>query len=113
MRGQTGSTCGVRTGIHTGRPTLAEKGYIGLAVHTVARVCTAAHGGQIVVSSAARDAGSSLPDGIALKSLGAWRLHGLREAVELLQVCAEDLLDDFPPPRPVALAAPVQVSKPT
>jgi class 3 adenylate cyclase len=97
----------VRIGIHTGRPTLAETGYIGLAVHTVARVCTAAHGGQIVISSAARDAlGSSLPDGIALKSLGSWRLSGLRESVELLQIRADDLLDDFPPPRPVALAVP-------
>ncbi|HEV8547125.1 MAG TPA: adenylate/guanylate cyclase domain-containing protein [Candidatus Limnocylindrales bacterium] len=95
----------VRIGIHTGRPTLAETGYIGLAVHTVARVCTSAHGGQIVVSSAARDAlGRSLPDGIALKSLGTWRLNGLRRSVELLQVRADDLLDDFPPPRPVALA---------
>jgi class 3 adenylate cyclase len=97
----------VRIGIHTGRPTLTGTGYIGLAVHTVARVCTSAHGGQIVISSATRDAlGSSLPDGIALKSLGTWRLHGLRESVELLQVRADDLLDDFPPPRPVALAVP-------
>jgi len=96
----------VRIGIHTGRPTLAETGYIGLAVHTVARICTAAHGGQIVISSAARDAlGSSLPDGMALKSLGKWRLDGQRESVELLQVRADDLPDDFPPPRPVAMAA--------
>jgi class 3 adenylate cyclase len=95
----------VRIGIHTGRPTLSPTGYIGLAVHTVARVCTSAHGGQIVISSAARDAlGGSLPDGMALKSLGTWRLNGLREAVELLQVRADNLVDDFPPPRPVALA---------
>jgi class 3 adenylate cyclase len=95
----------VRIGIHTGRPTLAETGYIGLAVHTVARVCTSAHGGQIVISSATRDAlGKSLPDGVALNSLGTWRLSGLRESVELLQVSADDLPDDFPPPRPVALA---------
>jgi len=58
----------------------------------------------VVISSAARDAlGTSLPDGIALKSLGAWRLNGLRGSVELLQVRADELLDDFPPPRPVAL----------
>ena len=99
----------VRVGIHTGRPTLAPTGYIGLAVHTVARVCTSAHGGQIVISSAARDAlGSQLADGITLKSLGTWRLHGLRDTVELLQVRAGDLLDDFPPPRSVALATPRQ-----
>jgi class 3 adenylate cyclase len=96
----------VRIGIHTGRPTLAESGYIGLSVHTVARVCSSAHGGQIVISAAARDAlGHSLPDGIVLKALGTWRLNGLRESMELIQVRADDLLDDFPPPRPVALAA--------
>src|SRR5207302_1227362 len=43
----------VRVGIHSGRPTLTDLGYIGLAVHTTARVCSAAHGGQIVVSAAA------------------------------------------------------------
>jgi hypothetical protein len=60
-----------------------------------------------VISSAARDAlGGSPPDGIDLKSLGRWRLDGLRETVELLQVRADGLLDVFPPPRPVALAAP-------
>jgi class 3 adenylate cyclase len=93
----------VRIGIHTGRPTLTETGYFGLAVHTVARFCTSAHGGQIVISSAARYAlGTSVPDGIAFKSLGTWRLNGLRETVELLQVRADDLLDDSPPPRPAA-----------
>ena len=96
----------VRIGIHTGRPTLGATGYIGLAVHTVARVCASAHGGQIVISSAARDAlGPSVPDGIALRSLGTWRLNGLRESLELLQARTDDLSDDFPPPRPAALAA--------
>jgi class 3 adenylate cyclase len=95
----------VRIGIHIGRPTLTDNGYIGLSVHTVARVCTSGHGGQIVVSSAVREAvGTALPDGITLKSLGTWRLSGLRESTELFQLSADDLLDDFPPPRPVALA---------
>src|SRR5947209_16820741 len=40
----------VRVGIHSGRPTLTDAGYIGLAVHTTARLCPAAHGGQIVLS---------------------------------------------------------------
>jgi class 3 adenylate cyclase len=98
----------VRIGIHTGRPTLTENGYIGLAVHTVARVCTSGHGGQIVISSAVRDAlGTALPGGnVALKSLGTWRLSGLRESTELFQVSADDLRDEFPPVRPAALAVP-------
>jgi len=100
-----GITPRVRVGIHTGRPTFTETGYVGLAVHTVARVCTSAHGGQIVLTSAAHDAiGEALSEGLAFKSLGTWRLNGLREPTELLQVRAAELLDDFPPPRPVALA---------
>jgi class 3 adenylate cyclase len=34
----------LRIGIHSGHPTLTDVGYIGLAVHTTARVCAAAHG---------------------------------------------------------------------
>jgi class 3 adenylate cyclase len=95
----------VRIGGHTGRPTLGETGYLGLAVHTVARVCTSAHGGQIVISSAVREAvGGALSDGIAVQSLGSWRLSGLRTSLELLQIRADGLLDEFPPVRPVALA---------
>jgi class 3 adenylate cyclase len=36
----------VRAGIHSGRPTLTDTGYVGLSVHTVARLCSVAHGGQ-------------------------------------------------------------------
>src|SRR5262249_45208870 len=46
----------LRTGLHSGRPTLTDAGYVGLAVNTVARICAAAHGGQILLSEAARDA---------------------------------------------------------
>jgi class 3 adenylate cyclase len=48
--------CRVRAGIHTGRPTLTDSGYIGLSVHAAARVSYAGHGGQIVVSGDAKDA---------------------------------------------------------
>ena len=96
----------MRIGIHTGRASLNETGYVGLAVHTVARVCTSGHGGQIVISAATRDAlAGPLPEGVRLSSLGTWRLNGIRETTGLLQVHAGDLLSDFPPPRPVALAA--------
>ena len=46
----------VRIGVHRGRPTLTDTGYVGLSVHAAARICYAAHGGQIVVSSAVRSA---------------------------------------------------------
>ena len=46
----------LRIGVHRGRPTLTDTGYVGLSVHAAARICYAAHGGQIVVSSAVRSA---------------------------------------------------------
>jgi class 3 adenylate cyclase len=90
----------VRLGIHSGQPTLTDVGYIGLAVHTTARVCAAAHGGQIVVSAATRAAvGPSPPVGIRFRSLGPHRLPGLAEPEMLFQVQAPGLRASFPPPR--------------
>jgi class 3 adenylate cyclase len=90
----------VRIGVHSGRPTLTETGYVGLSVHAAARICYAAHGGQIVVSSSVHSAVlDSLADGVGLKSLGAFRFQGLREPEHLYQVEAADLLADFPPLR--------------
>src|SRR5437868_9186262 len=90
----------VRVGIHSGRPTLTDLGYIGLAVHTTARVCSAAHGGQIVVSAATRVAiGASAPTGIRFRGLGRHRLPGLPDAERLSQVQAQGLRLNFPRPR--------------
>jgi class 3 adenylate cyclase len=90
----------VRVGIHSGRPTLTDVGYIGLAVHTTARVCSAAHGGQIVVSGETRAAvGESAPPGIRFRSLGRHRLAGLPVAETLFQVQAKGLRPSFPKPR--------------
>ena len=90
----------VRIGIHSGRPSLTETGYVGLSVHTAARIGYAAHGGQIVLSSTVHSAvHESLADGIGLRSLGGWRFQGLRDPEHLYQVEASDLVADFPPPR--------------
>jgi class 3 adenylate cyclase len=99
----------VRIAVHSGRPTLTDTGYVGLSVHTAARICYAAHGGQIVVSSAVRSAVlDSLADGVGFKSLGAFRFQGLGEPEHLYQVEAADLLADFPPLRS---AVPVKGSR--
>jgi class 3 adenylate cyclase len=90
----------VRVGIHSGYPTLAKANYIGMAVHTAARICSASHGGQIVVSSDFRTAiGAALPTGVRLTKLGGYALRGLPEAVDLYQVAAKGLLTRFPPLR--------------
>lgn len=102
----------VRMGIHSGRPTLTDAGYIGLAIHTTARVCSAAHGGQIVLSGDARAAvAGSRPTGLRFRDLGRHRLAGLPVAVPLFQVMGPGLLASFPRPR--AGRAPTPRSSPT
>ena len=97
--------CRVRAGVHSGRPTLTDTGYIGLSVHTAARICWAAHGGQIVVSAQTRAATrGSLPPSVRLRGLGRHRLPGLPRPQALYQVEAEGLLSEFPPLRPGAMS---------
>lgn len=95
-----GQVVRLRVGIHSGYPTLAEANYIGMAVHTAARICTAAHGGQIIVSGDTRTAlGTPVPSGMRLRRLGAFALRGIPDEVELFQVAAQGVASRFPPPR--------------
>ena len=90
----------IRIGLHTGRPTLTDTGYMGLAVHAAARVCFASHGGQILLSRATREAvEGSEPGGVGFGELGRYQLRGLPEPEALFQVEAADLPTSFPPPR--------------
>jgi class 3 adenylate cyclase len=88
----------VRSAIHSGRPELTDSGYVGLSVHTVARICAAAHGGQVIVSGQTA-AALVLTEGVTLLDLGSHRFAGLSGAELLFQVVAEGLLDSFPPLR--------------
>lgn len=92
----------VRIGLHRGRPTKSDGGYVGLAVNTAARICEAGSGGQTLLSAAAAEAiDASLPAGARVGSLGAHRLRGLRDAQPLFQLDADDLPTTFPPLRRV------------
>ncbi|MEP6468687.1 MAG: adenylate/guanylate cyclase domain-containing protein [Chloroflexota bacterium] len=89
----------LRMGLHSGRPTLTDSGYVGLAVHTTARVSALAQGGQILVSRAAlRAMGEELPTGVTFQDLGIHRLRGLPEPESLFQLVVADLHGRFPPP---------------
>ncbi len=95
-----GASVRVRIGIHTGRPTLTDSGYVGLAVHAAARICAAGHGGQILLSNATvRAVEASVPLGVRFRALGSHRLRGLPEPEALFQLEAPDLRARFPPPR--------------
>jgi class 3 adenylate cyclase len=84
-----GAQVRVRMGLHTAEPHLAEDGYVGIGVHRAARICDAAHGGQILVSNATagiiEDAEST---GVDLLDLGEHRLKGLPREQRLFQLTA-------------------------
>jgi len=82
----------VRIGIHTGEPIVTEEGYVGMDVHRAARICSTAHGGQVVLSERTR---SLLDDDSSLTDLGLHRLKDLGRPEKLFQLGDED----FPPLR--------------
>jgi len=81
-----GANVRVRIGIHTGRPTLGDTGYVGIAVHAAARISAAGRGGQIIVSEAALAAlGKRRRTKVAVRSLGRHSLRGLPEPLALFE----------------------------
>ena len=81
----------VRMGLHTGEPLLGREGYVGLDVHLAARVCGAAHGGQILLTAATGD----LAHGAVLRDLGLHRLRDIEQPQRIFQLGP----GEFPPPR--------------
>jgi class 3 adenylate cyclase len=95
-----GADVRLRIGLHSGRTTMTDTGYVGLAVHAAARVCFAGHGGQILMTSAVHSTlGDGATDRISLTQLGSWRFRGLPKPIELFQVDAAGDAESFPPPR--------------
>jgi predicted ATPase len=90
----------VRMGIHTGEVTETSTGLVGLEVHRASRVGAVAHGGQVLLSSAAAGlVEDSLPEDFALRDLGAHRLKDLGRPETLFQLEAPGLRLQFPPLR--------------
>jgi class 3 adenylate cyclase/streptogramin lyase len=90
----------VRVGIHTAEPKVGEHRYIGIGVHRAARICAAAHGGQVLVSNATRElVEDSLPEGIELHDLGGHSLKDLNRPEHLFELVGSGLRSDFPPVR--------------
>ena len=86
-----------RIGVHTGEVVLGETGYVGMEVHRAARICSAGHGGQVLISQATRElVEDDLPDGIALRDLGEHRLKDLERPQRLFQLVIEGQPNEFP-----------------
>lgn len=95
-----GTELRVRMGIHTGEPTIGEEGYLGLDVVRGARICAAAHGGQVLVSETTRVlVRGDEAEGIALRDLGEHHLKDLEHPERLYQLAAAGLPSEFAAPR--------------
>jgi predicted ATPase/class 3 adenylate cyclase len=93
-----GTALRVRMGLHTGSPQLVGDRYVGLDVHRAARIASAGHGGQILLSASTQVlAAQNLPEGTTLRSLGAYRLKDLQHPETITQLVIADLPSDFPP----------------
>ena len=91
-RGRAEWPCECGWGVHTGEPRVAGDDYVGMDVHRAARICSAAHGGQVVISEATERLLAGQPDeGLSLQGLGEHRLKDLSDPVRLYQVRADGL----------------------
>jgi predicted ATPase/class 3 adenylate cyclase len=84
----------VRIGIHTGEAVVTDEGYVGIDVHRAARIMSAGHGGQVLLSETTREV---LGEDDELVDLGEHRLKDLGAPHRLFQVGD----GDFPPLRTV------------
>jgi predicted ATPase/class 3 adenylate cyclase len=88
----------VRMALHTGETEERGDDYVGPLLNRVARLMSAAHGGQILMTQATyelvRDA---QPEGVTLRDMGEHRLKDIERPERIYQLVAEDLPQDFPP----------------
>lgn len=89
----------VRMGLHVGHAKAQGDDYA--STHTlnrVARIMSAAHGGQILLSEAVAELiRDDLPEAVSLRDMGRHHLKGLAQLERLFQVIVPDLPASFPP----------------
>jgi class 3 adenylate cyclase len=92
-----GSQVRVRMGLHTGEPTVGDEGYLGLDVVRAARICSAGHGGQILMSETTRALlGNDVPTGAAVIDLGHQNLKDVQHE-RIFELSLDGAGTDFPP----------------
>jgi class 3 adenylate cyclase len=96
-----GAKVRVRMGLHSGEPApLGEERYVGMGVHKAARIASAAHGGQILLSRATRElVADDLPPRVRIVDLGEQQLKDFDRPEHVFQLDAPRLAHRFPPLR--------------
>jgi predicted ATPase/class 3 adenylate cyclase len=93
-----GSSVAARMGVHAGEARREGGSLLGLDVHRAARVASAAHGGQVLVSETARLlAADGLPAELQLMDLGEHRVKDFARPERLCQLVAPGLRRNFAP----------------
>ena len=93
----------VRCGLHLGADQRRDNDFYGPAVNRAARIMSAAHGGQVLVSGAvAERVEGRLPQNVVLRDLGAVRLRDLGSPEHVFQLIHPALRKEFPPLRSMA-----------
>ena len=88
----------VRMALHTGAAEHREGDYFGATLNRVARLLAIGHGGQILLTEAARALMRDLlPPSAGLISLGEHRLRDLDRSESVFQLCHPELPSEFPP----------------
>jgi class 3 adenylate cyclase len=91
-----GAEVKVRMGLHTGEPTVGEEGYLGMDVVRAARICSAGHGGQILLSETTRAlVGNNVPEGVEVRDLGQANLKDIQHE-RIYELALEERPGAFP-----------------
>ena len=92
-----GAEVRVRMGLHTGEPTVGDEGYVGMDVVRAARICSAGHGGQILLSETTRALlGNDLPERVSVRDLGEQNLKDVQHE-HVYELALDESGTEFPP----------------
>jgi class 3 adenylate cyclase len=92
-----GAEVRVRMGLHTGEPSVGDEGYVGLDVVRAARICSAGHGGQILLSETTRALlGNDVPERVSVRDLGRQHLKDVQYE-HVYELSLDESRTEFPP----------------
>src|SRR3954469_24821232 len=88
----------VRMAVHAGEAERRGDDFFGPTVNRTARIMSAGHGGQVLLSAAAAAlAVDDLPEGASLRDLGEYRLRDIGRPERVFQLQHPSLAANFPP----------------
>jgi len=100
LRAQECGEVRVRMALHTGAAEERGGDYFGPPLNRVARLLSAGHGGQVLLSLPTEElVRDQLPEETNLRDLGECRLKDLFRSEHIFQLIAADLPAEFPPLR--------------